>query len=156
MPTQERIFDGEPGEIYNEVMNVVRPRRDFYVTAQIQDESLYATGRKSPNTTVLAIMGIVGVVCLFIALLSLVAILLFILMAAYYASSPNNTLHLTTKGTGDGKTKVTFTVIGKESVNFARYISKSLEGSRTEPEAIEPEEEPEDSEIEEVAEDKKN
>lgn len=156
MPTQERIFDGEPSEIYDEVMNVVRPRRDFYVTAQVQDESLYATGRKSPNTTVLAIIGIVGVVCLFIALLSLVAILLFIVMAAYYASSPNNTLHLTTKGTGDGKTKVTFTVIGKESVNFARYISKSLEESRTVPESSEPEEEPEEPENKEEVKDEKN
>lgn len=156
MPTQERIFDGEPSEIYDEVMNVVRPRRDFYLTAQVQDESLYATGRKSPNTTVLAIIGIVGVVCLFIALLSLVAILLFIVMAAYYASSPNNTLHLTTKGTRDGKTKVTFTVIGKESVNFARYISKSLEESRTVPESSEPEEEPEEPENKEEVKDEKN
>lgn len=127
MATSSRTVDGTQRTVYNQTFAILSHRRDFFITQQNPNTSIFAVGRKVTNMLIIVSLGIFAVVLLF--LFTLLALVIMILMAGLYASSQNNSIHVFISEAGENRCKVTFTVIGKESVNLARYMAQKLGSS---------------------------
>ncbi len=126
MPTSERNFTGDPASIFKEARQVLAMRRDFYVTQEVSGSSLFAMGRKAPSTTILLGVGVIAIILFFFS--TLISIVFFIILGTLYASSPNNSIYIHIVP-GDHGSKVSFTVVGKEAVNLAKYLAGKLEAT---------------------------
>lgn len=133
MVTSDISLTAETPRIFSELERTLATRGDFRVTQRIRNYSLYAVGPSSISTSIFAAGFVVGI--LLFVFYTVLGILIFIALVAFYAYTPKDTVHAVIYSEESGKSTVSLTFHGRSAGKLANAISRRLSGLSGSPDA---------------------
>ncbi len=131
MSFRDFITEKSPSEAFSIAQETIHDM-NFNIRHRVRDSHLKATGLRSLNITLFALLGLADIVSLVYSLVVPPFLLLFIFflissVIAYY-TTPFNTLYVDIISKEEGKCQVNLTSYGNGAANLEKMISSKISG----------------------------
>ncbi len=127
MSTIDQTMRMSQEKAYSEAEKFLGQRGDFHITQRTRNSSIYAEGSRDINPAAIGVGLVLGII--FIILLWPLGLIIFIIVAAVYATSSNNSIHFDIQPNDADSCNLSVTTNGRDAERAAEVIVGKMKGS---------------------------
>ena len=127
MATFDQTVGMSQEKTYSIAEKYLGQRGDFHITQRTKNSSIYAEGTRDINPVAIGVGLLLGII--FIILIWPLGLIIFIIVAAVYATSATNSIHFDVQADEADRSNLSVTTNGRDAAKAAETIVEKLKSS---------------------------